>query len=78
MTYFDQAREELEAEWNAQYDYVAEAHYGLSDTPEMLAFEAADMAAREWIEVQDGIEARGGPAYHLNPWRDERFDEVPF
>lgn len=47
--------------------------YG-ADTPANIEAEAAEFNAQSWIEVQDDMEARGGPALRII-YPD---DEIPF
>ena len=51
MTYFDAAQEELEAEYNARYDYISEAYAGMVETREQLEAESED-CAREAAEEE--------------------------
>jgi hypothetical protein len=64
-------QEEMEAEFNAKYDYVREAHYGLSDDPASLEYEMAE-CAREWDAM---MTAAFGPIVHPASRQD---DEIPF
>lgn len=68
----DQAREELEIEANARYDYIQEAYGDLGDDPVTLRFEAQDQWERDMVDAQDDMEARGGPVFHV------RLDDLPF
>lgn len=56
------AYEELEAEWNARYDYVAEA-YGATarDCNDMAEDDARIEWAEAWANVCDEMEAWGRP-----------------
>ena len=69
------AREELEAEFNARYDYLREA-YGATarDCDDFAAEEAREEHYQCCVAMQDDMEARGGPLP-----RDFGFDDyIPF
>ena len=59
--------------WSDDFNTYEDAcrFYGC-DTPAQLEAEAREAAAESWIEAQDEIEARGGPAFHV--WQEE----IPF
>jgi hypothetical protein len=69
----DQAQFELEAEFNARYDYITEAFADMNDTPEMLAQEAQANFEDWCVEQQDAMEARGGPRFQV-----DLTDDCPF
>lgn len=74
----DPEREELDAEWNARWDYEREAYAGLGD-PVGPAYGNPPMTwrvrvARDWEYFCDAMMARGGPEY----CRGLIDDEIPF
>ena len=74
MTYFDQAQEELEYEFNARYDYISEAYAGMQEDPRTLAYEAeADAAA--WQAEQDAFIGPVQPLSVRYPLMD---GDIPF
>jgi len=69
------AHEELEAEWNARFDYISEA-YGATarDCNDFAADEAREEHHQACVRICDDMEARGGPLP-----RDFGFDDyIPF
>lgn len=61
----DQAQFELEAEFNARYDYIHEAYHDLGDNSITLRFEAQARWEDDMIDAQDMMEARGGPVFSV-------------
>lgn len=65
MNYFMQ--QELEAEFNAQFDYVREANFGMVESLSALAAEERDREREENNYEMDAMEARQGPRYYFAP-----------
>jgi|TARA_R110000823_G_scaffold69660_1_gene161159 hypothetical protein len=65
MNYFMQ--QELEAEFNAQFDYVREANFGMVESLSALAAEERDREYECNNDEMDAMEARQGPLYYFAP-----------
>lgn len=52
---------ENESEFNARYDYIQEANFGMTECQANLDAEDAYYEAETNIAMQDAMEARGGP-----------------
>ena len=66
-------QQELEAEWTAQFDCIHEAYAMEVESVAALKAEAQFYAEEGCIELQDAMEARGGP---LPPM--PQFDDCPW
>ena len=67
----DFMQEELEAEYDAQFDYITEAYAGMQEDPRTLELEA-EAALAEW---QAEYDAFIGPRQPLKVWTS---DDIPF
>lgn len=73
---YDFEREELESEWNARYDYIAELRAEHYESPQSLAYEAECYAEEAAAEEAEWTAAFGPIVRLAHPFMAD--DEIPF